>query len=815
MKKEHYYNPHQPFATAPYLKIVQHSSPEEREILRPPSQLFSVQHLLTPLTPLVGREREVEAICSLLQQPDVRLLTLTGPGGVGKTRLALQVLAESSSAFADGVLFVPMASICTIDLVLPTIAHALGFDEEQDRYSLMQMQAAMREKHFLLLLDNFEHIAEAAPLLKSLLAICPQLKILITSRTVLCLWGEREFYVAPLALPNLTCLPPCEDLAQIASVSLFLQRAHTACPDFALTSENAYAIAEICVRLDGLPLAIELAAARMKLFSSQSLLERLKRPLSLLTNGNRDAPERHQTLRKAMEWSYHLLTQEERRLFRRLSVFAGGCSLQAIEAISQSTGWQDEPILDTLTSLLNHSLLQREPQMGEQESYFTMLETVREYAAECLRHSGEEEEISQAHAEYYLALTRTLDMELSTPGTEVHYWIERELDNFRVAFGWFLSSQRAEGALEMGERLWTIFCSQNHAAEGHRWLRQVLEYQQSTTRLKADTTVQALHTAVMLGYCRDNWAQAEMLAESPQNLFETADHRWDAARNSIIEGIEALLQEQYASASTLANESIQVLQDTPYIGLLSEAFLILAYSFHFQGDYLQAYTLGKKGLALSRQTEEPYAMIRALYAMALFAEAQGNDADVQALYEESITITRTIIKTDSVLSLAVCLLGVGVIAALQKQYAWSACLWGKARDLYKKRESLSELGPYRWLTTVLGTKLLYSDAMNVVRTQLGAQAFAVATHEGRALTREQLSSRLESQLIPARSSEELTARENDVLRLLAEGLSSARIAKRLAISTATVNTHVRTIYSKLNVSSRSAATRYAIEHDLV
>lgn len=254
----------------------------------------------------------------------------------------------------------------------------------------------------MLLLDNFEHVADAASQLRTLLAACPHLKILVTSRTVLRLLEEQEFYVAPLALPDLTCLPSWEDLSQIASVSLFLQRVRTVCPDFTLTDVNAHVVAQICVRLDGLPLALELAAARMKLFSAESLLARLNHRLSLLTSGTRDAPERQQTLRKTLEWSYHLLTQGEQRLFRCLSVFIGGCSLQAIEAISEATGKPDEPLLDIVTSLRDQSLLQKGHQAKNGEHRFTMLEIVREYALECLQNSHKEEVIRQAYAEYYL-----------------------------------------------------------------------------------------------------------------------------------------------------------------------------------------------------------------------------------------------------------------------------------------------------------------------------------------------------------------------------------------------------------------------------
>ncbi len=358
-----------------------------------------------PLTPLIGRQQEVATVCALLRRAQVRLLVLTGPGGIGKTRMALQIAAELRQDFPAGVCFVSLEPLRDPALVAPTIANALGLRESARESMVDQLKGSLREQHLLLLLDNFEQVAAAAPLLTDLLAACPKLKVLVSSRTRLHVRGEHEWVVPPLALPNPKQLADSGALSQYTAVALFLQCAWALQPEFQVSSTSTRAIAEICLRLEGVPLAIELAAARIKQLPPQALLAQLEKRLPLLTSGPRDAPVRHQTLRNTLAWSYDLLNSWEQGLLRQLSVFVGGCTLQAAEAIYRAPGvgvdTGSASVFDGVASLIDKSLLYQTEREGV-EPRFGMLEMTREYGQEMLAMSEEAEAARQVHAVYYL-----------------------------------------------------------------------------------------------------------------------------------------------------------------------------------------------------------------------------------------------------------------------------------------------------------------------------------------------------------------------------------------------------------------------------
>src|SRR5712692_4684996 len=522
--------------------------------------------LPVPLTSFFGREREVAAVAALLRQTSVRLVTLTGTGGVGKTRLALHVAAEGGDTFADGVCFVSLAPISDPGQVMPAIAKALGLWEALDRPLLDHVRDYLREKHLLLLLDNFEQVAAASPQLAALLVFCPRLHLLVTSRAALHLSGEYEFPVPPLSPPDLTQLPEHQALAQVAAVRLFVERAHAIQPAFQLTQANARSIAEICVRLDGLPLAIELAAARIKLLPPQALLHRLSHRLDLLIGGARDLPIRQQTLRNTIQWSYDLLSREEQRLFRRLSVFVGGCGLETLTTIVQATahaGDEDgqplSQLLEGVASLIDKSLVQQTEQEGE-EPRLLMFETIREYGLECLQAHSELEAAREAHAACYLHLVEEAHTHLFS--AETVRWLdllEREYANIRTAFLWYVERREdqtessVEMAARMGSVLWRFWTVRGYLHEGRTLLERVLA---AGERSGATVQAKALLALGTLLWRQSDYARIRELDEKQLFLFQQSGDQLGVAHTLISLAGFAHKQRDYARSRSLAEESL-------------------------------------------------------------------------------------------------------------------------------------------------------------------------------------------------------------------------------------------------------------------
>ncbi len=442
---------------------------EELEQEFPPLDTLDARptNLPTQATPLIGRERELAQVRDRLASDEFAILTLTGPGGTGKTRLALQAAADSLGRFPSGTFFVALAPISDPELVVPTIAQVLGMRVPRERALMQALSDYLAERKLLLVLDNVEHVVAAAPALAKLVAAAPGLKILASSREPLHVAGERVFPVPPLELPEVD--DTWEAVAANEAVGLFVERAQAIRPDFELTDANAPAVTAICHRLDGLPLAIELAAARVVLFPPAALLARLDERLRILTGGARDQPARHQTLRATLDWSYDLLTEPRQKLFSRLAVFAGGWTLDAAETVCNG----DLDVLDGLASLIDKSLVRLEG--SEEEPRFTMLETIREHAREKLLEAGEDEELRSRHLAWSLAFAERAEPELRGP--EQKAWLDRlhaELDNFRAAFDWSQSQSETDASLRLGSALLEFWIVRADWSEGREWVELAL-----------------------------------------------------------------------------------------------------------------------------------------------------------------------------------------------------------------------------------------------------------------------------------------------------------------------------------------------------
>jgi predicted ATPase/DNA-binding CsgD family transcriptional regulator len=780
-----------------------------------------VSQLPTPLTSFVGREQEVTTLCHLLQERRVRLLTLSGPGGVGKTRLALAVAKQLLPCFAEGIFFVPFASIRDPLLVLPHIASTLGIAEESRRSPGEQLKARLRHSSLLLLLDNFEQLVAAAPLLIELLQACPGLSILVTSRALLRVQGEQVFEVLPFPPPQHTQADPFEQLRHDPAVQLFVQRAQALKADFELSRANSALIAEICRRLDGLPLAIELAAARSNLLPPQTLLKRLERRLPLLRSSGQDVDWRQQTVSNTLQWSYDLLSPREQGLFRALAVFTGGATLEAVEAVYEASRDGAQTLLDGIGSLIDKSLLLRSEQT-DGELRLVMLETVREYAGECLQANGEAARLHQNHAAYFLALAEEAEPKLA--GAEQLAWLERleqEQENLRAALNWLIESGKRELALRLGSALWPFWSMHNHMHEGYRWLEKALVSSEVSPSLRAKT----LYAAANFSFFQGDYNRAAALCEESLELFrELGDKRSIAL---VLNGLShvALVEHRYDVVRRLSEENLLLARELGDRWKTAEALFLSVYGYLAQGEYSTARAAAEENLAWHRELGEPRALAHATYAVGRVAYKQNDLEAAYSLYKESLALARDI---DEQWLITACLVGLGEVVAAQGKHAWAARLWGAEEALHKTIRA-------RCLYVV---RLPDEEAVAATRARLGEEAFAAAWAQGRTMTVEQVLAARQGELVPEppqlvsqrdaslapssrcastlrpEAASGLTPREVDVLRLIAEGLTNTQIAEHLVISPVTVNTHIRSIYSKLGISSRSAATRYVLEHGL-
>ena len=679
-------------------------------------------NLPTPLTSFIGRERDMAEIQRLLATS--RLLTLTGAGGCGKTRLALEVARGVTEEYPDGVWLVDLAALPDPALVPATVVGALGLCEEPHQALPTTLVDYLQPRHSLLLLDNCEHLITAcAQLAETALRACPSLRVLVTSREPLRIAGELTWVVPPLSVPDAQRLPPPEDIARYEAVQLFVERARAVLPDFAIGSQNSPIVAQLCWRLDGIPLAIELAAARVKVLSVEEIDARLDDGFRLLTGGSRTALPRHQTLKATLDWSYDLVSEKEQALFRRLAVFAGGFSLEAAEAVCSGDEIETAEVLGLLTQLVEKSLVVAEP-TAEAEVRYRLLETLRQYGWTRLAESGEASAIQRRHVDTYLALAEQAKGLVFRGAEQIAWWdrLGQEYDNMRAALRWSIDSGEAEVALRLAAALWAFWFVRGHGSEGQRWLEEALSRGGGAS---AAARAPALCAAGNLEW----WAlgdgeRARELCMESIALYRELGDKQDLAFTLGNLGMQVQSQGDHELATTLVTEGLALyreLEDKWGIGM---SLNLLAIAAQLRGDHEQAAALRDEGLPILREVGDKEGLAMMLARSGQLAQLQGDHEQATALCAEGLALFRDIgDKRD----LPSCLETLAAVASSQGQPERAARLLGAA-------ETVREAGGF---ALPPAHRAEHDRSVAAVRARLGEEAFASAWAAGRAMTLEE------------------------------------------------------------------------------
>jgi predicted ATPase/DNA-binding CsgD family transcriptional regulator len=826
-------------------------NPVPRSLARPAAQ--QLPKLPAETTPFIGRRQTIEAIKARIHSNGVRLLTLTGPGGIGKSRLALRVAGELIEDFADGVLLVQLAPINDSNQVAAAIAQPLGVRETWGRPLMQGLTERLRAMELLLVLDNFEHLLAAAALVAGLLESCPELCILITSRTLLRLTREHVFDVPPMEAPNPQQLPDLAEIGRYDAVRLFLERAQSVQAGVELTAENASAVVGVCHRLDGLPLAIELAAARVRLLPPAGLLGQLSNRLGFLTGGARDAPVRHQTLRNAIAWSYDLLADSEQQLFRRLAVFAGGFTLEAAAAVAKPQEYPGYAIFDEVAALVDQSLL-RQIDGEPSEPRFGLLETLREYALERLVANHEDGRARERHAAYFQRLAEAAEPQLRGPLQKD--WLmrlEREHDNLRAALHWCLEHADGEQCQRFAGSLWRFWQMRGNMRDGRAILSQALAL--GGAALQSDSAKAARAVASLgagaLAYFQGDFMAARLHCEESLALQRSLGNPPGIATslNNLANAVQALGSD--AEARSLYAESLTIrrqLDDRPGIaaslhnlanlaarkddraearalfeevlGLQRElgdrqgtarSALNLARVTKAQEDYARAWSLLEESLSIGQELGDRLTIASALSEQGDIAFLRGDYSAARSLHEDSLAIK---LELGDRMGIARSLFGLAGMAAAQGQAVRASRLVGAATAL---RLSLgAPLSPAERAQSDGWLRPATRELSSVARVTAVTQGAAMSLEEAIAYALEQ------AERVAAASTNQgargehgpLTQREREVSALLAQGRSNREIAVRLVIAESTAQRHVANIMAKLGFDSRTQVGVWAAQHGL-
>ncbi len=728
----------------------------------PPLRSLNVlpNNLPRQLTSFIGRTRELAEVKSHLGKTS--LLTLTGSGGAGKTRLALQAAADLIESFADGVWLAELTPLTDPALVTQTVATAVGVREEH-RPLIQTLTDSLVPKSTLLVIDNCEHVlAGCAALVQTLLQVCPRLRVLATSQEALGVGGEITYRVPSLSMPDPDRLPPLDHLTQFESIGLFVERAGASRPGFALTAANASAVAQICARLDGIPLAIELAAARVRVLSVEEIAGRLDDRFKLLTAGSRTAPPRHQTLRAALDWSHDLLAGKEQVLLRRLSVFAGGWTLPAAEAVCADERCEASEVLDVLTRLVDRSLVivgDRE----QRETWYRMLDTVRLYAREKLAAAGEEEAVRRRHRDWYLQFVEQAEPQLQGPALES--WLgrlEAEHDNIRAALEWCKAAEpHPEYGLRLAASMWHFWEVRGYWTEGREWLEGALTKGREAL---IPPRVRALNGAANLAFFQGDYARAVALGEESLDLSRKLGDKRGIASCLNILGMEACRLEKYDRAAQLGEESLALSSEVGDRWGVAGARLVLGLVTRGQGDYARAATLLEESLEQFRQLGDKWAIAITLNNLGLVMREKGEYARARALLEETLALFRDL---GDRWGIAFSLANLGIVAWNGQEYERAAGMYRESLMLRKElrdRRGISTsltglavvesaLGRAEHAAVLYGAAEALREALGIppppfirddydrhvaaARQQLGDAEFAAAWQRGRALTPEE------------------------------------------------------------------------------